>query len=229
MTSESQALAFVNALAGVSLPNVFNPYAEVCPFSDRSNAPMIRSRNLKRALSSAIEIGVASVWIAQDLGYRGGRRTGLALTDEAHLAEHGHMLSTEPFLKATRGPALAERTANVVWHALRNINQPILLWNVFPLHPHQFSEPLSNRCHSRFERAIGLKFLSRLLDIVNPELVVTIGLQAESALRQIHVRSERARHPSYGGQKSFLASMSELYGCPIDTSIVPRGKAHINE
>jgi len=32
-----------------------------------------------------MELGSNTIWMGRDLGYRGGRRTGLALTDEAHL------------------------------------------------------------------------------------------------------------------------------------------------
>jgi hypothetical protein len=207
--------SFVDSLAQVSLPSVFNPYADLCPVFDRNDANVIRMRNLKQALNRAVDVGATSVWVAQDLGYRGGRRTGLALTDEAHLAQHGLMLQAKPFTKATNGPVVVERTAEIVWHALGTIGKPVLLWNVFPLHPHLPGDPLSNRCHTKTERLLGLEFLQQLFEILRPELVVSIGLQAEKALRQLDVSCERARHPSYGGQREFLNSINSLYGCSI--------------
>ena len=206
---------FVEDLASVSLPNVFNPYADFCPDFDMQDAKTIRKQNLLKAINSAIRQEATSLWIAQDLGYRGGRRTGLALTDEAHLVEHGQMLGQHPFLKATRGPVVAERTAEVVWRALRSINQPVLLWNVFPLHPHLPAQPMSNRCHTRAEREIGLGFLKELLDLLEPKLVIAIGSQASAALRHLGVECFLARHPSYGGQSDFFRAISASYDCKI--------------
>ncbi|WP_439952990.1 hypothetical protein, partial [Escherichia coli] len=84
---------------------------------------------------AALAGGVDSIWIARDLGYRGGRRTGLALTDEAHLSAHAGLYGQLPLARATRGPAMTERTATVIWQVLRDLRRPIFLWNVFPLHP----------------------------------------------------------------------------------------------
>ena len=81
-----RAKAFTEALSRVHLDNVFNPYADVCELHDRPDAAARRRQNLELSLSRALELNVRTMWIARDLGYRGGRRTGLALTDEMHLA-----------------------------------------------------------------------------------------------------------------------------------------------
>ena len=86
------AEGFVSRLADVELPNVFNPYQDVCRAHDEPDAPSKRRANLTTALAAALELDVRTIWIARDLGYRGGRRTGLALTDEAHLHEHARLL-----------------------------------------------------------------------------------------------------------------------------------------
>src|SRR5262249_29263157 len=91
---------------------------------------------------------VDSIWIARDLGYRGGRRTGLPLTDEVHLPTFSHVFGGLKVHRATIGPPVAERTAAIVWRMLRCISVPVFLWNVFPFHPYLPGEPLSNRCHS---------------------------------------------------------------------------------
>lgn len=110
--------AFVDRLADLHFDGVFNPYAEACNYHDEMDAPAIRRRNLSLVLEAALSGGIDSLWIARDLGYRGGRRTGLALTDEVHLGAHAQLLGAPPLVRATKGPVVAERTAAVIWKAL---------------------------------------------------------------------------------------------------------------
>ena len=79
--------SFVQALSAVKLPNVFNPYADICEVHDRSNAAAMRRRGLRTLLTAAQALGIDTLWMGRDLGYRGGRRTGLALTDEMQLMQ----------------------------------------------------------------------------------------------------------------------------------------------
>jgi hypothetical protein len=50
------------------------------------------------------------MWIARDLGYRGGRRTGVPLADDVHLPLVGQLLGGVELQRATKGPLIAERT-----------------------------------------------------------------------------------------------------------------------
>ena len=111
--------SFVHALSSVELEHVFNPYAELCPLHDRSDAPRRRQQNLALSLETAINLKVRTIWIARDLGYRGGRRTGLALTDEVHLDSYSALFQGLRVAKATKGPAVGERTATVIWQMLQ--------------------------------------------------------------------------------------------------------------
>ncbi|KZB97456.1 hypothetical protein AU375_06452 [Methylobacterium radiotolerans] len=144
--------AFIDALAALRFRDAFNPCAEACPDHDGADASQIQRENLRLVPEAALAGGVDPIWIARDLGYRGGRRTGLALTDEAHLPAHAGLHGQLPLSRAARGPAVAERTATVTWQVLRHLRRPVFLWNVFPLHPHASGGPLSNRCHTRLER-----------------------------------------------------------------------------
>src|SRR5687767_8967013 len=165
MTSSS----FVEAVAALRFPDAFNPYTDECPDQDGDNAPAIRRSNLKLVLEAALAGGTDSLWIARDLGYRGGRRTGLALTDEVHLHAHAKLYGSLALARATRGPVVAERTAAVIWQVLRAIERQVFLWNVFPLHPHAPGDPLSNRCHTRSERDACRPLLVWLLDALRPK------------------------------------------------------------
>ncbi len=204
--------AFVSRLAALKFDSVFNPYAQACSDHDARDAPAIRRRNLSLVLEAAMTVGVDSLWIARDLGYRGGRRTGLALTDELHLTAHASLLNSAPLARSTRGPAMAERTAKVIWQALGAVQRPIFLWNVFPLHPFEPGDPMSNRCHTRAERQACRPLLMWLLEMLQPKTVLAIGRDAQAALADLDVAARQVRHPSYGGQAEFLDGVRAHYG-----------------
>ena len=160
--------AFVEALTAIHLDDVFNPYSDRCTLHDRADAPQRRRANLLAVVEAAAEDGIDSVWIARDLGYRGGRRTGLPLTDE-------------------------------------------ILWNIFPLHPFEPGDPLSNRCHTRAEREVFQELLFTLLKMLRPKSVIAIGRDAHQSLLELDIDCHAVRHPSYGGQTEFIRGMNELY------------------
>ncbi|MEM6368478.1 MAG: uracil-DNA glycosylase [Myxococcota bacterium] len=203
---------FVQELTGVAVESCFNPYRDVCPCHDDEASPRRRSRLLSKILDRAEAADVDALWIGRDLGYRGGRRTGLALTDEYHAAEHAGRwgLETEFVLRAS---VARERTAGAIWSMLRKINSPVFLWNVFPLHPHLPSKPMSNRAHNAFERSLGLKILDELVRLLKPRRIVAIGRDAASAAARLEldIPAYSIRHPSYGGIGDFRRGLSSLY------------------
>lgn len=203
---------FVERVATLRFDDAFNPYSDLCSEFDRADAAHIRRHNLVMVLEAAIDRGVGSIWVARDLGYRGGRRTGLALTDEVHLCAHADLLGTPPLARSTNGPMMAERTAAAIWQMLIAIRQPVFLWNVFPLHPHVAGDPLSNRCHTRRERLACRHIMLGLIHLLSPHRVLAIGRDAQLALEDLGVTAEKVRHPSYGGQAEFMAGVSTHYG-----------------
>lgn len=203
--------SFTDALSAVRLDNVFNPYSDHCALHDRADAAARRRQNLELSLTTAVDCEVRTIWIARDLGYRGGRRTGLALTDEMHLDAYSALYHGLPVEKATKGPAVGERTANVVWRMLARIGKPVFLWNVFPLHPHEPDDPMSNRCHTARERDACGEFLHAIVDLLQPEKIIAIGGDAHKAIEGLGIRSVPVRHPSYGGQNVFIRQIQEAY------------------
>jgi hypothetical protein len=203
---------FVSALSALSFVNVFNPYADRCPIYDKQDAPKRRAATLLAMVNAATECEVDSIWIGRDLGYRGGRRTGLALTDDVHMDMHAHRWGVAMY-RPTKGQAVAERTAAVIWSVLDQIETPVFLWNVFPLHPHEAGEPFSNRAHNARERAIGEDVLAELITLIAPKRIVAIGNDAAKSAARIlpDKKAIQVRHPSYGGQNEFLAQMQDLY------------------
>ncbi|WP_454766113.1 uracil-DNA glycosylase [Cupriavidus campinensis] len=209
---------FVGAVSALRFENCFNPYSDRCEVHDHLDAPRRRAEALSAMLRNAMREPVDAIWIGRDLGYRGGRRTGLALTDDVHIEQHAkrwNFVAERP----TVGAAVAERTAAVIWSILNKIDARIFLWNVFPLHPHEPGDQFSNRQHNAKERRAGEELLQELIRSLKPARIIAIGNDATAAANRIAdaVPVICVRHPSYGGQTQFLAQISELYGNPSDT------------
>lgn len=211
---------FVAALQATRLENCFNPYADCCSIHDLPDAAIVRATMLSDLIDRAEERTVDAIWIGRDLGYRGGRRTGLALTDDVHFSRHlsrWGVASKRP----TAGPLVSERTASIVWELLDAIPENVFLWNVFPLHPHDEEQPFSNRQHTRKERVVGEEILSCLIDVLQPSRIVAVGNDASEVARRHSSKgsSVSVRHPSYGGQTIFRQQIRELYSIKVGTLI----------
>ncbi len=206
---------FIDGLSGLDFPDVFNPYRDTCGACDLPDAADIRRDNLAAVLDAALRHGVSAIWIGRDLGFRGGRRTGLALTDERHLAACAEMMGSRKLRRATHGVEIAEPTATAVWTALAGARRPVFLWNVFPLHPHEEGKALTNRPHRRAEADAGRPFLEWLVDRLAPPRIVAIGRDAHFALARLGIDATAVRHPSYGGKAIFLASLGKT-GDPVE-------------
>ena len=213
--------SFVRALSRIRLDGVFNPYGERCALYDRADADLRRRANLRALLDAAFRTRIDSLWVARDLGYRGGRRTGLPLTDEKHLPALAQAYGGLALYRATKGPPVAERTAAAVWKTLARTDRSVFLWNIFPLHPFEPGNPLSNRRHTRAERRACQDLFLALLDALQPRRIVAIGKDARDTLGAFGLNAHPVRHPGHGGQAAFAEGMSRLYGIEEPAFRVP--------
>lgn len=206
-------------IAALTFPNAFNPWSDLCPIHDLPDAVERRRANLADVIDAVAAASASSLWVARDLGYRGGRRTGLALTDDVNLARYANLLGLPQLRRATRGQPVKERTAAAIWEALEVIGEPVFLWNVFPLHPHAPCDPMSNRAHTRAEAENCEPILREILTVLRPSRVIAIGRDAQLALASRRINALPVRHPSYGGEREFRRGLALAYGLPALASL----------
>ena len=218
----------LSAIKQMDFEDTFNPYFERCSVYDSEDAAELRCHYLVEMLERAAACDLDAIWVGRDLGYRGGRRTGLALTDDVHFSDHLVRWGLDP-KRPTYGAPVAERTAAAIWDILLRVNEPIFLWNVFPLHPFEKGDPFSNRAHNAQERKAGTEILVKIVEYIKPRRIIAIGNDAFKVLSAAcgEDRVRKVRHPSYGGQTEFLSMMKNIYEGEIiehEVNICPQSK-----
>jgi hypothetical protein len=209
--TNDRARSFVTELATIHFHSVFNPYSDVCAEHDLPEAPEIRRCNLLAVLARAMDIGTRSIWIGLELGRGGGRRTGLAMTDDAHLLRHAESFGAHNVKHATMSGPNTELTAGIVWSVLDQVREPVFLWNVFPFHPHKPDVALSNRRHTRQEQVQCEPLLDGILSMLSPRTIIAIGAETRNALSRHGRKFHPVRHPAYGGKAAFIQGIIDIY------------------
>jgi len=203
MNDNEQIRRFVNDLARHSPETrVANPYLDV------------RARhNLSLFLAYSLCMHPRILMVGEAPGYRGCMLTGIPFTSPRTILE-----SAAPFFRDCReqlalaGPT-SEASARAVWEVLEESDSHVLLWNVFPFHPHKEGTPQSNRRPTSPEIDLGMKYLKRLNALFDPITVLAVGRTSERVVGKLQPtrRPQYIRHPSYGGKaqfrSGFLASL----------------------
>ena len=162
-----------------------------------------RLANLRHYLAQREAADVVA--LGEAAGYQGMRWSGIAFTSERDLARWG-----APFAATSDRPrGWSEPSGTIVHRVLDRLGAElrVVLWNTVPHHPHAAGIPLSNRRPTADEVAAGAPFAERLLEVLQPRLVVAVGRVAESVLGD---RATYVRHPANGGATAFGEGFAAL-------------------
>lgn len=211
MVDNRRANEFLDALTSHDLPDVFNPWRQNCDRFDTIESKYIRLQNLGLVIERCLQLEQVDLWIGRDLGWRGGRRTGVAFVDEINIEKYGQSLGIGSLQKATIGKPIQERTATEISNALERVSGNVFFWNVFPYHPHEKDDPFTNRMHTTSERKIGGDLLLKLISTINFRSIIAVGNDASAMVKKIGIDCHCVRHPSYGGKKKFHSQIDSCY------------------
>ena len=208
-------------------PTLFNPWYDTDDHDLCAQAPEQRRLQLLAYLLARQDATL--VFVAEAMGYQGGRFSGIAMTSERMLlGEHADVRSDDVLpadfpiqrtskpealrSRATRQHGLTEPTATVVWRALRRRFDPFkfVLWNSVPWHPHKQGSGLSNRTPDSLEQEAGSCHAGRLLALFPNAEVVAIGNKAQTNLASLGVEGHCLRHPANGGTSEFNRGVHRL-------------------
>lgn len=204
-------------------PHVFNPWSEYDESCDMSpDASAIRCQQLKEYLAPRLS-RARIVLIAEAAGYQGCRFTGIPITCERMLLDEHKQISSavilghrgqrtsrpdSPFMtsRPQREKGMNEPTDTYVWGAVVDNGldpHDVLLWNIFPFHPHKAS-PFSNRTPTDSELAAGLVYAKALLQQCRQDIrLAAIGRKSAKTLQQAGLPAIAMRHPANGGASLF--------------------------
>jgi hypothetical protein len=199
----------VEDLTGCAIGSTFNLFRDEVPGLDVKGGAARRRENLLRYLKARSKAEIIAV--GEAAGYRGMRFSGIAFTSERTLASWGG-----PYAPSSiRLGGWTEQSATIVHRVLGELGaeERVLLWNTVPTHPHPLGKPLKNRKPRKAEIEAGASYGRRLIDIVQPRIVVAIGRVAESSLdKSSPYGVHYARHPANGGAAKFRDDMRRLLG-----------------
>lgn len=203
---------FIEALVEApGLPNLFNPFRDICPVHDSLDSPLIRQSNLKKYLDAHLRLKSRDLWIGEAPSYSGSRRTGISFVPEPRLEVVANKLQVDFFEKTTHTPVQSPTSVRQFWHILEELEELPITYNALPFHPHHSNFPLSNRTPTKRELTQHLPYLEMILQLFQPERIIVFGRKAEYACGKLGINTTYVRHPSQGGQKAFMEKITTIY------------------
>jgi uracil-DNA glycosylase len=198
MSNTKLAKRLTDTLQSIFSPTLFNPWRDHCADCNPCNGPDAKLARLAAHLDCVPKF----ILCGEAPSHRGCRHSGIAFASERLLLD-GMIPGISPMsdrLTSRRLP-YAERSATIVWKALRElgIEKRTILWNALQMHPHEEGDPQSNRTPTSAEFKFGEPALRMLVAAFPSATVVAVGRKAERSLKRMDVRSEYVPHPAYGG------------------------------
>ena len=190
--------ALLADLARAAIGSTFNQFRERGA-DDVPDAPAIRLANLRSYLAE--RQGADILAVGEAAGYQGMRWSGIAFTSEFDLLRWG-----DPYRRSSRRPRPWKEPSGTIVHGVLEelgAERRVILWNTVPTHPHLAGKPLSNRRPTREEIAAGRVLVERLVEIVQPRILVGVGRIACAALPE----AQYVRHPAQSGATAFRLGM----------------------
>ena len=187
----------------MTIGGTFNQFRDTGP-DDVPYAPAIRLANLRHYLEERREADVIAV--GEAAGYQGMRWSGIAFSSERDLLRWG-----PPYRPTCQSRRWSEPSGTIVHGVLDELGaeRRVVLWNTVPTHPHLPGRPLSNRRPTRTEIIQGVHDARRLIEIMQPRLLVGVGRIATEALGD---RAVYVRHPAQSGATAFRTGIREILG-----------------
>ncbi len=183
---------------------LFNPYRQVCPIHDKGDAPRIRRENLATLLHVHAQRNTRTLMVFEAPSYAGARRTGAPFVNEGMFREIEHILGVHTeFEKATKTPSQSALTTRIVWNTLAVLGPVPLILETVPFHPHEPTNPMSNRKPTLHEILIFGNHLERIIEIFDIDQIIAVGRTAERGLRNLGIECKHVRHPAQGGVRIF--------------------------
>jgi uracil-DNA glycosylase len=195
----------LSELPRLRIGETFNQYADEGP-DDLPGAAAIRLANLRAYLAE--RAGADVVCLGEAGGYQGMRWSGIAFTSERDLLRWG-----PPYAVTCSARRWSEPSGTIVHKVLAELGAEcrVILWNTVPTHPHRPGEPLSNRRPTTAEVEAGAPLAMRLVELIQPRIVVAVGRIAESVLPP---GTAYVRHPANAGGPAFREGMRAILGGP---------------
>jgi uracil-DNA glycosylase len=197
-------------------------YPGVCGTNSRKlhRANRLRRENLLTYLNYFTRHRAEVMLVGEAPGKNGCRKTGIPFLSEALLLE-GLQEKQDRFPaelewtfpnEAYGRPVRKEPSSTILWNTLQANRLFPLIWNAFPFHPHQPEKPDTNRKPSWPEQHLGLEYLAKLINLLQPLQVVAVGRVAAASLKVSGIHHTYVRHPARGGKTAFEKGIAGILG-----------------
>lgn len=196
-----------NIFSMPSSEGLFNPYNDRADAFDVPHAIQARRQNFKNYLA-CYKQRPRIFLLAEAPGPWGCRFSGVPLVSESMLVDPGFPIHGEA-TSLSESPH-TEYTAKIYWRVLGPYFPQFFTWNSVPFHPYKPDKPMSIRNPGNREVMVYTETLKKIVDVLQPEKVLSIGRKAEYAFSKIEVPCTYIRHPSQGGAKKFEAGILEV-------------------